>query len=133
MEAMHRQCYRLRAIVVAHGATPGEGNSRKTALGASSPAKPALHIPDLPHHQLHPPASWYRRAKSKPAPGEARLFSEATVPCVLKLESYVPIVDNEGCNFFYRHENGVSMLQTCGGDGFVQMLEKQLTLHGDGL
>ena len=37
-----------------------EGYSRKTALGASSPAKPALHIPDLEAishapHSLHPP------------------------------------------------------------------------------
>jgi len=98
-------------------ATLGEGNSRKTALGASSPAKPALHIPDLPHHQLCPPGSWYRRVESEPAPGEARLFPEATVPCVLELESYVPIVDNEGCNFFCRRDIGVSMLSTCSGDG----------------
>jgi len=113
-------------------ATLGEGNSRKTALGASSPAKPALHIPDLPHHQLYPPGSWYRRAECEPAPGEARLFLEATVPCVLELKSYVPIVDNEGCNFFCRRDISISMLSTCDGNGFVQVLEKQLTLHGDG-
>jgi hypothetical protein len=72
-------------------------------------------------------------AESKPTPGEARLFLKATVPCVLELEPYVPIVDNEGCNFFCRRDNGISMLSTCGGDGFVQILEEQLTLHGDGL
>lgn len=49
--------YRDAAPAVCVTAAAGAGHSRKTARGASSPAKPALHIPELgtvsssPSHQ----------------------------------------------------------------------------------
>ena len=51
MSRMEKQDRRDIALHVQNvglkGTVAGEEYSRKTALGASSPAKPALHIPEL--------------------------------------------------------------------------------------
>ena len=77
----------------------GQVNIRKTALGASSPAKPALHIPDLHTKSAlakHTVFMMYLLQDHNLERMHIRHGCRLYPP-----RSDVPIVDNEGCNFFY--------------------------------
>lgn len=75
-------------------------DSRNTALGASSPAKPALHIPDLnmishEGRSRHPNDERLKNALSAASKIEAVALSGETA------RGDIPIINDEGCNFFY--------------------------------
>jgi hypothetical protein len=84
----------------------GKGNLRKTALGASSPAKPALHIPELSHQSVKYSSSMISvRIMTEKAQIESeKLLRSGSYPTILSVKdeecANSPIVNNEGCNFF---------------------------------
>lgn len=105
------------------------GYSRKTARGASSPAKPALHIPELPsglalmilsHEVPFRPlqaskmaaCSLVPRALLDPVRGDTRCVArevgegdeERGLGTAMNRRASLPIVDDESCNFFCARE-----------------------------
>lgn len=72
---------------------------RKTARGASSPAKPALHIPDLRLYELCLRLPLFSQALARDCLGMLSRGSLLDMWQSSLLEN-IPIVDDERCNFF---------------------------------
>jgi hypothetical protein len=91
----------------------GRVHLRKTALGASSPAKPALHIPELvtvsssssSHCTDSSAWSWVFRLAAAVGAGEA-VPDNPTAGGQFEIRGIIiPIVNDEGCDFFCNAED----------------------------
>jgi hypothetical protein len=103
-----------------HDGADRDEDLRKTARGASSPAKPALHIPELP---IVSSVHFYHTLSSRALPeGASSLLCDgvgtggADKPLHSRDDRVrfggpnSPIVDDEGCDFLCRGRHGLAEL-----------------------